>query len=70
MQNRQELNISFAPNADYGGIAKAASGGKAWAAKVSTIPELNEKLSEAVREVIEGERTPVLHVRLAKVLMS
>ena len=67
MQNRQELNISFAPNPDYGGIAQAASGGKAWAAKARTVQELEAKLGEAVREVSDSGRSAILDVGIVKV---
>lgn len=49
-----ELNISFAPTPDYAGIARAASGGKAWAGVAGTVEELGRLLPEAVAAVKGG----------------
>ena len=61
--DNRELNISFEPTPDYAGIAKAASGGKAWAGTVSTVAELLEQLPQAV-EAVKGGRCAVLEVKL------
>ncbi|KAK4505925.1 hypothetical protein PRZ48_003890 [Zasmidium cellare] len=52
--SNEELNISFAPTPDYAGIAKAASGGKAWAGYAGTVEDLKKKLPEAVAAVQSG----------------
>jgi thiamine pyrophosphate-dependent acetolactate synthase large subunit-like protein len=61
--DNKELNISFDPTPDYAGIAKAASGGKAWAGCVRSVKELLETLPQAV-EAVEGGRCAVLEVQL------
>lgn len=48
------LNISFAPTPDYSGIAKAASGHKAWAGIAGNAEELKRLLPEAVAAVKSG----------------
>lgn len=50
----EELNISFAPAPDYSGIARAASNGKIFAAKVEEATRLEEVLKEAVKSVLGG----------------
>ena len=52
--SNEELNISFAPTPDYAGIAKAASGHKAWAGHAGTVDDLLKKLPEAVAAVKSG----------------
>ncbi|KAF2160911.1 hypothetical protein M409DRAFT_28789 [Zasmidium cellare ATCC 36951] len=52
--SNEELNISFAPTPDYAGIAKAASGGKAWAGYAGIVEDLKKKLPEAVAAVKSG----------------
>lgn len=61
--DNKELNISFDPTPDYAGIAKAASGGRAWAGTVSTVAELLEQLPQAV-EAVKNGRSAVLEVKL------
>jgi len=61
--DNRELNISFEPSPDYSGIAKAASGGKAWAGCVSSVAELLEELPKAVAAV-QGGRSAVLEVKI------
>ena len=61
--DNKELNISFDPTPDYAGIAKAASGGKAWAGTVSTVAELLEQLPKAV-EAVKNGRCAILEVKL------
>ncbi|KAK3044064.1 hypothetical protein LTS18_002270, partial [Coniosporium uncinatum] len=61
--SNEELNISFAPTPDYSGIARAASGGKVWAAHASTAEDLGRLLKEAVKAV-EGGRAAVLDAHL------
>ncbi|KAF2805129.1 thiamine diphosphate-binding protein [Mytilinidion resinicola] len=53
--SNEELNISLAPTPDYSGIAKAASGGKVWAAHASTAKDLDRLLAEAVKAVLGGQ---------------
>ncbi|KAL9126000.1 MAG: hypothetical protein Q9217_004881 [Psora testacea] len=50
----EELNISFAPSPNYPGLAKAAAGGKLWAARASTVQELKRLLPDAVASVQNG----------------
>ena len=57
------MNISFATTPDYAGIAKAASGGKAWAGRAATVDELAKLLPEAVNFVANGG-TAVLDAHL------
>ncbi|WPG97607.1 Hypothetical protein R9X50_00038600 [Acrodontium crateriforme] len=52
--SNEELNISFAPTPDYAGIAKAASGGKAWTGYAQTAEQLQKLLPEAVKAVQSG----------------
>lgn len=61
--DNKALNISFEPTPDYAGIAKAATGGHAWAGSVSTVAELLEELPKAVKAV-KGGRCAVLEVKL------
>ena len=61
--SNEELNISFAPTPDYAGIAKAASGGTAWAGYAGTADELARLLPEAVAAVKSG-RCAVLDAHL------
>ena len=70
--NDEDLNISFTPSPDYGGIAKAATGhhfqgsqGELYARKASTMDELREALREAVQAVNE-KRGAVVEAVLAK----
>lgn len=50
----EELNISFESTPDYGGIAKAGSGGKYFTGIANTAGELHKLLPEAVRAVQSG----------------
>ena len=61
--DNKELNISFAPTPDYAGIAKAASGGEAWAGYASTVSELERLLPNAV-EAVKGGNTAVLDAQI------
>ncbi len=61
--DNKTLNISFEPTPDYAGIAKAATGGRAWAGCVATVAEHLEKLPEAVAAV-KGGRCAVLEVKI------
>ncbi|KIX05213.1 uncharacterized protein Z518_06085 [Rhinocladiella mackenziei CBS 650.93] len=61
--DNKTLNISFEPTPDYPGIAKAATGGHAWAGTVSTVAELLEQLPQAVEAVKDG-RCAVLEVKI------
>lgn len=61
--SNEELNISFAPTPDYGGIARAASGGKIWAGFTSKADELDRLLKEAV-ETVKGGTSAVLEAQL------
>ncbi|KAM0325130.1 hypothetical protein ACHAQA_007669 [Verticillium albo-atrum] len=51
---REELNISFAPSPDYSGIAKAASDGQIFAARVSDAPGLQSALQGALESLERG----------------
>ncbi|KIW77287.1 hypothetical protein Z517_09733 [Fonsecaea pedrosoi CBS 271.37] len=61
--DNKELNISFDPTPDYAGIAKAATGGQAWAGTVRTVAELLDALPQAV-EAVKGGRCAILEVKL------
>ncbi|KAF2772238.1 thiamine diphosphate-binding protein [Teratosphaeria nubilosa] len=61
--DNRDLNISFAPTPDYAGIAKAASGGKAWAGHTGTVEELARLLPQAV-EAVKGGVCAVLDAHL------
>ncbi|CZR69979.1 probable thiamine pyrophosphate-requiring enzymes [acetolactate synthase, pyruvate dehydrogenase (cytochrome), glyoxylate carboligase, phosphonopyruvate decarboxylase] [Phialocephala subalpina] len=65
--SNEELNISFAPNPDYSTIAKAASGGKCWAGRASTVEELARKLPEAI-DAVQSGISAILDARLARTL--
>jgi thiamine pyrophosphate-dependent acetolactate synthase large subunit-like protein len=61
--DNKELNISFEPTPDYAGIAKAASGGKIYAGRASTVDELEQVLKEAV-EAVKSGRSAVVDAQL------
>ncbi|OCT44722.1 acetolactate synthase [Cladophialophora carrionii] len=61
--DNKALNISFDPSPDYPGIAKAATGGKAWTGTVGTVAELLEQLPRGVAAVKAGQ-CAVLEVKL------
>ncbi|EXJ76924.1 hypothetical protein A1O3_10081 [Capronia epimyces CBS 606.96] len=61
--DNKALNISFEPTPDYAGLAKAASGGHAWAATISTIAELLAELPKAV-DAVKGGRCAILEVKI------
>ncbi|KAK1964423.1 thiamine diphosphate-binding protein [Colletotrichum sublineola] len=50
----EELNISFAPSPDYAGIAKAASNGLIFGARVATVSELETALQGAMESLEKG----------------
>jgi len=50
----EELNISFAPVPDYGGIAKASTGGLLFTEKVAKADELEDVLKRAIESVKNG----------------
>lgn len=50
----EELNISFAPSPDYAGIAKAASNGQIFGARVSGSSEFQSALNEAIESLDRG----------------
>ncbi|KAK2674186.1 Thiamine pyrophosphate enzyme, N-terminal TPP-binding domain [Fusarium oxysporum f. sp. vasinfectum] len=50
----EELNISFAPSPDYAGIAKAASNGVIFGARVADISEFQSALAGAVESLDRG----------------
>ncbi|USW53481.1 Putative thiamine pyrophosphate enzyme TPP-binding, thiamine pyrophosphate enzyme, central [Septoria linicola] len=52
--DNRALNISFAPTPDYSGIAKAASGHKAWAGVAGNAEDLKNLLPEAIAAVQSG----------------
>ncbi|PVI02834.1 thiamine diphosphate-binding protein [Periconia macrospinosa] len=60
---REELNISFAPSPSYSEIARAASDGKIFAARVSDASQLQSALEEAVKSM-EGNVSAVLDVNV------
>ncbi|KAF5603813.1 Benzoylformate decarboxylase [Fusarium subglutinans] len=50
----EELNISFAPSPDYAGIAKAASNGVIFGARVADVDEFQSALAGAVESLDRG----------------
>jgi thiamine pyrophosphate-dependent acetolactate synthase large subunit-like protein len=64
--DNRALHISFDPTPDYPGIARAASGGHAWAGTVSSVAELLAQLPQAVAAVRDEGRCAVLEVRLGE----
>lgn len=61
--DNKALNISFAPTPDYSGIAKAASGGRAWAGYAGTADDLAKVLPQAV-EAVQSGRCAILDAHL------
>ena len=57
-----DIDVSFDPPSNYGGIAAAAGG--AWACQVQRPRELNSALAEAFRVVRQESRCAVLDVRI------
>ncbi|KAK5989718.1 hypothetical protein PT974_07977 [Cladobotryum mycophilum] len=57
--SNEEINISFDPSPDYGGIAKAATDGNLFAAKVGNTSELEEVLKKAIANVQAGQSAVV-----------
>ncbi|KAF5643416.1 Benzoylformate decarboxylase [Fusarium tjaetaba] len=55
----EELNISFAPSPDYAGIAKAASNGVIFGARVADISEFQSALAGAVESLDRGVSAPM-----------
>ena len=60
----EEINISFDPAPDYGGIAKAAADGHIHAERVDKVAELDAVLKKAI-EAVQGGQTAVLDVKVA-----
>ena len=60
----EEINISFDPAPDYGGIAKAAADGHIHAARVDKVAELDAVLKQAI-EAVQGGQTAVLDCKVA-----
>ncbi|KAK0631132.1 thiamine pyrophosphate enzyme, N-terminal TPP binding domain-containing protein [Bombardia bombarda] len=60
----EEINISFDPAPDYGGIAKAAAGGELFTARVDKASELEEVLKKGIEAVLGGQ-TAVLDCKVA-----
>ena len=50
----EELNISFVPSPDYAGIAKAASNGLIFGARVENDAQLQSALQGAVESLEKG----------------
>ncbi|KAJ4111512.1 hypothetical protein NW768_011866 [Fusarium equiseti] len=50
----EDLNISFAPSPDYAGIAKAASNGEAFGARVANSSEFLATLEDAIESLNRG----------------
>lgn len=61
----EEINISFDPVPDFSGIAKAAAGGKLYAAKVEKAKALDDVLKEAI-ESVKGGQSAVLDCKVLK----
>ncbi|KAK5788456.1 hypothetical protein VI817_009414 [Penicillium citrinum] len=62
--DNRELNISFDPSPDYSGIARAASDGNIYAARVKDSAELERVLKEAI-EVVRGGTSAVIDAHVA-----
>lgn len=62
--DNRELNISFDPSPDYSGIARAASDGNIYAARVKDVAELVSVLKEAI-EVVRGGTSAVIDAHVA-----
>lgn len=60
---REELNISFTPSPSYSEIARAASDGKIFAARVHDAAQLQSALKEAVKSM-DGNTSAVLDVHI------
>ncbi|KAH8121223.1 thiamine pyrophosphate enzyme, N-terminal TPP binding domain-containing protein [Trichoderma asperelloides] len=52
--SNEELNISFAPSPDYAGIAKAASNGLIFGARVADSSEFQTALNDAIESLDQG----------------
>lgn len=52
--SREELNISFVPSPDYAGIAKAASNGEIFGARVANAYEFQAAMEGAVESLERG----------------
>ncbi|KAH8898274.1 thiamine diphosphate-binding protein [Thozetella sp. PMI_491] len=63
--SNEEINISFEPSPDYGGIAKAAADGHIHTAKVDQAGELEAQLKKAI-EIVQGGQTAVLDCKVAE----
>lgn len=57
--SNEELNISFDPVPDYGGIARAAGAGDIHALQVAKAEDLQAVLADAVQKVQAGMTTVV-----------
>ena len=57
--DNKEINISFDPQPDYAGIAKAAAGGDLFAARVDKAADLEGVLKEAIEAVQSGQSAVV-----------
>lgn len=64
-----QLNISFSPGPDYGGIAKAAAGGELWTGVAERAGDLDRLLPEAIGKVQSGI-SAVLDARLGRMVVS
>ncbi|KZF23455.1 Thiamin diphosphate-binding protein [Xylona heveae TC161] len=62
--SNEELNISLVPTPDYAGIAKAAAGGNLFAARASTVEDLDKLLPLAVEAVQNQGVSAVLDAHL------
>lgn len=51
----EEINISFEPGPDYSGIAKAATDGDLFAARVDRAADLEGALRQAIESVQNGQ---------------
>ena len=62
--SNEEINISFSPSPDYGGIAKAAADGHIHTERVEKASALEDVLKKAI-EVVQGGQTAVLDCKVA-----
>lgn len=57
--DNRELNISFHPSPDYSGIARAASDGNIYAARLKDVADLVPVLKEAI-EIVQAGTSAVI----------
>ncbi|KAI1496891.1 thiamine pyrophosphate enzyme, N-terminal TPP binding domain-containing protein [Biscogniauxia marginata] len=59
----EDIHISFEPDPDYAGIAKAAAGGDLFAARVDKVDSLEDTIKQAI-QAVQGGQSAVLDCRV------